>query len=142
MEVTLTTFSKLCLLAGISSLFCSCGGVKYYQHDRTLVKMGKPLPPLRLLVGERIPVVKHTTGVTSIGGGYFTGLFVETPGLVEIKYGPDGRGDRFAPLLSIEGLRPGVTQASYGNRLGEVPDFSSPGSTSNVLGQSFTIEVE
>lgn len=131
----------LLVSALVSVLLTSCGGVRYYQHAGNVAPQGEVLEPVILRVGETKKVVKHTMGLMSIGGGYIQGVYVQDPSVVSVRYGEDGQGDKFEPLQTISGLKPGVTRAIYGNRLSEAPD-----SNSSVGGfqspRSFTVEVK
>ena len=124
-------------------LFTSCGGIKYYKHP-TLSKrshpQASPLDPVVLNAGEKVKLLKHTRGMI-IGGGYIEGVVIEDPTLVAAHYGKAAKSDRFAPLVTVTGLKSGSTRAVYCNRLGERPNFTQP-LPSDFQARSFLIRVK
>ena len=129
----------LAMACGLTCLLTSCGGIRHYLHTDVPAPAGQQLAPVALTVGESVKAVKHTRGV-AIAGGYVEGITIEDPTIAMVRYGIDGNGDRFDPVVRIVGLRPGTTRAAYGNRLGEKPKFAHP-NTSKMLPHSFLIHV-
>ena len=123
----------------MSCLVAGCGSIRYYQH-----KGGPPysskLQDVHLKVGQRVKVLKHSSGL--MWGGYIHGVAVEDLSIVEVQYGKDGKGDRWDPLVSLVGVKPGHCRAAYVNRMGDFPDFENGDDLRKNVDGAFTVYVE
>ena len=122
------------------SLLSGCGSLRYYQHDKAAVLSGESLGDLRMKVGSRVKLLRHSSGI--MWGGYISGVAVADSSVVSVEYGSKGRGDRWDPEVYLLGLKPGVSAAVYMNRMGGISEFSEGGLEESDGDGVFTIYVE
>lgn len=99
------------VLALGASLLTACGGVKPHLVGHDPMGSSGPYPPVELAVGERVLAVTHSSGMTSIGGGYRLTLQSGDLSVVRVEVEEDGRSTR----VFLRGVTPGDARLYYVN---------------------------